>query len=222
MVGAPEADTSASASDGPDVSLDSAIDLHTEYTRLGVGIDGSKWRLEEALNMEYLLCPTYPHILVVPGDASADHISAVARYRSRGRLPVLCWRMPSESVDDGSGSGGRATGTLIRSAQPGQGLLARTSTQDEEWIRLMWFASQAKRMVLIDSRSVWAAYANRFRGGGVENPGRCTSQGELRRVRRMARSLNRLREYARLAAQVWSSTHPLLLSAQRPLRQARG
>ena len=135
----------------------SSRDLVAEYARLGVGGPSSEWKLDETSNASFDLCTTYSRSLAVPVAATSEHMAEVARYRSRGRMPVLCWRRINGS-----------TGTLIRCAQPSQGLLLKTSAADEEWIKLMWRTSGARSLVLFDSRSMLAAYANRFRGGGVE------------------------------------------------------
>ena len=154
---AAQADSGAAAED----AQPSSRDLVAEYARLGVGGPSSEWKLDETSNASFDICTTYSRSLVVPVAATSEHMAEVARYRSRGRMPVLCWRQINGS-----------TGTLIRCAQPGQGLLLKTSAADEEWIKLMWRTSGARSLVLFDSRSMLAAYANRFRGGGVEAIGR--------------------------------------------------
>ena len=72
-----------------------------DYFRMGVAEDGdassnsSGFRLDASVNSDYSLCSTYPAQLCVPSTATAELLRAVAAYRSRGRLPVLCWRDPS-------------------------------------------------------------------------------------------------------------------------------
>ena len=137
-------------------TVEPSLDLRAEYSRLGVG-GSADWKIDDTSNAEFELCTTYPRALAVPTSATNEHMASVARYRSRGRLPIMCWRQ-------GDGS----TGTLVRCSQPGQGLLLRTSVDDEAWIRLLGRTSGAPSLVLMDSRSALAARANRFRGGGVE------------------------------------------------------
>ena len=57
----------------------------------GVGSEGCPWRITTA-NQEFALCETYPRVLGVPSHCSDEEIRAVARFRSKGRLPVseLC------------------------------------------------------------------------------------------------------------------------------------
>ena len=43
------------------------------------------------VNMNYNLCNTYPHTLVVPSKMSDEEVVQSANFRSGHRLPVLCW-----------------------------------------------------------------------------------------------------------------------------------
>lgn len=76
-----------------------------EYGRMG--IPNAKWRLTNA-NSEYELCPTYPSVLAVPNSTavSDEELKKCASFRSKRRLPVLCWKQP----------GGRKA--IFRSSQP--------------------------------------------------------------------------------------------------------
>ena len=140
-----------------------AFDLPAEYARLGVpvsdaqqtGSGSTDWRLETTLNADYTLCSTYPRCLAVPASASLDLMREVAAFRTRGRLPVLCWRR------DGSGA-------LLRGSQPGAGVLGRRSTADEHWFRMLGAGSK-EPLALLDCRPLIAAMANRFKGGGTES-----------------------------------------------------
>jgi len=63
-------------------------DLLAEFQRQGV--PNSNWTLC-SLNSDYSLCPTYPKDLFVPAIASQSIIEGSARFRSKGRLPVLTY-----------------------------------------------------------------------------------------------------------------------------------
>ena len=136
-----------------------------DYYRLGVSEDADArgaWRLDGTANEHFALCSTYPRELAIPSAATPAMLEAVATYRSRGRIPVLCWRDPAG-----------ASGHLTRSAQPSKGLLGKHSKADEQWVSLLRSAAgETRRFVLLDCRSYAAAHANRFRGGGVERPAR--------------------------------------------------
>ncbi len=43
------------------------------------------------INDHFEICDTYPQFLGVPKLVSADDIRETAKFRSRGRLPVLSW-----------------------------------------------------------------------------------------------------------------------------------
>lgn len=47
-----------------------------------------------ALNSTYLLCPTYPSLLMLPAEVYDDTIVHAAKFRSKHRLPALSWRHP--------------------------------------------------------------------------------------------------------------------------------
>ena len=134
-----------------------------DYARLGVSEDArGTWRLECTANEHFALCSTYPSVLAIPSDATPAMLTAVAAYRSRGRIPVLCWRDPTG-----------AAGHLARCAQPSKGIQGKHSKADEAWVRLLRSsAGEDRRFVILDCRSYAAAHANRFRGGGVERPTR--------------------------------------------------
>ena len=147
----------------------SSADLEAEFERLGVDTKTTgaiesgavhqrpNWRLDKTLNADYALCSTYPRMLVVPMDSTPELAQRVAKFRTRGRLPVLCWRR------DGMGA-------LLRGSQPGAGLLNKRSTADEGWFRLLGVGGT--ELALLDCRPHVAAMANKFKGGGAEGRSR--------------------------------------------------
>lgn len=66
--------------------------LETEFMRMGV--PNREWRLEE-INQNFGICETYPPILYVPSSTTKSMLSASAKFRSRGRLPVLTYLHPN-------------------------------------------------------------------------------------------------------------------------------
>ena len=64
------------------------FDLMAEFHRQGV--PNAEWKLT-ALNEQYELCETYPSKLIVPAASSDAMLIASARFRSKGRLPVLSY-----------------------------------------------------------------------------------------------------------------------------------
>ena len=63
-------------------------DLRAEFQRQGV--PNENWSVC-TLNSEYRLCPTYPQYLFVPTSSSPELIEGSAKFRSKGRLPVLTY-----------------------------------------------------------------------------------------------------------------------------------
>lgn len=54
---------------------------------LSQGVPNECWKITK-INDSYQLADTYPSVLVVPANATDDDLRSVARFRSRGRLPV--------------------------------------------------------------------------------------------------------------------------------------
>ena len=93
-----------------------------ELKRLGVGGANSDWMISR-VNEKYVLCDTYPSVLGVPTTTSSDELMEVARFRSKGRLPVLSWLHPETLA------------SITRCSQPLVGLAGRTCTPDERLIQ---------------------------------------------------------------------------------------
>lgn len=114
-----------SAADEPDLRHDQRsgwdFDMTDEYRRMG--LPNGSWIISD-VNVDYKLCDTYPEKLAVPrsitnsSDGGARILSGSAKFRSRGRLPILTyWH-----AESGAG--------LCRCAQPLVGLSNRSS-EDE-------------------------------------------------------------------------------------------
>lgn len=64
------------------------FDLKNEFRRQGV--PNKQWSIS-SINQDYSICDTYPKVLVVPSSATKDMIIGSAKFRSKGRLPVLTY-----------------------------------------------------------------------------------------------------------------------------------
>lgn len=69
--------------------------LQKEYARMGIAHTPREpargWRITR-INHDFSLCPTYPRSLVVPSTITDENLKAAAAFRTKKRLPVLCWR----------------------------------------------------------------------------------------------------------------------------------
>jgi hypothetical protein len=71
-------------------------DAVSEFKRQGAIDDGvqdgkmSSWR-QCNVNEDFEVCPTYPRVWLVPRCLDDETIEESAAFRSKGRLPVLCW-----------------------------------------------------------------------------------------------------------------------------------
>ena len=114
-------------------------DLDAELARQQVPLaDGNStgphaWRITD-LNRGYALCPSYPERFAVPAAANDALVTAVARFRSRARLPILgMWKRSEDdemylraiaATAPGSPSGGTAQQLVIIDARPRANALA--------------------------------------------------------------------------------------------------
>jgi hypothetical protein len=136
-----------------------------EYSRQGVfrhsGDSAPSWRLT-SVNEDYKMCDTYPKYFAVPSGISDEEIRAVALFRSKGRIPVLCW------YDDETGV------ALTRSSQPliGLGIRGKKYKDDYRMIESIIQANSKKsgeKLMIVDLRPRANAEANRLvRGAGYE------------------------------------------------------
>ncbi|XP_037388533.1 myotubularin-related protein 7b isoform X1 [Pygocentrus nattereri] len=130
------------------------LDLHAEFSRMG--IPSNLWHITPA-NHEYRVCDTYPSELFVPKSASPAVIVGSAKFRSRGRLPVLSYFHRDTSA------------AVCRSSQPLSGFSAR-SLEDEQMLQAIMKSNPASEyMYVVDTRPKLNAMANRAAGKGYEN-----------------------------------------------------
>ncbi|KAK2865522.1 hypothetical protein Q7C36_001578 [Tachysurus vachellii] len=132
----------------------SFLDLRAEFSRMG--IPSNLWHITPA-NHEYRVCDTYPSELFVPKSVSPAVIVGSAKFRSRGRLPVLSYFH-------------RDTGAAVcRSSQPLSGFSTR-SPEDEQMLQSIMKSNPASEfMYVVDTRPKLNAMANRAAGKGYEN-----------------------------------------------------
>lgn len=133
-------------------------DLRAEFQRQGV--PNSEWAVTGINKDHYGLCPTYPEYIVVPVSASRATVEGSARFRSKGRLPVLTYLHKNSAA-------------LIRCAQPLVGIGGRRSASDEEYMECLRKArpqgKEAKEIHVVDTRPMVNAKVNMAGGKGHEN-----------------------------------------------------
>eukprot|EP00002_Diphylleia_rotans_P025485 TRINITY_DN503_c0_g2_i1.p1 TRINITY_DN503_c0_g2~~TRINITY_DN503_c0_g2_i1.p1 ORF type:complete len:707 (+),score=91.23 TRINITY_DN503_c0_g2_i1:49-2169(+) len=127
----------------------------TEYVRMG--LPTNTWRISH-VNQDYRICSTYPQLFVVPSAITDPELEAVANFRSRGRLPALCWKHP------------RHNAAILRCSQPRVGMMGRRCKEDEGLFdSILKCNSQSNTLYVLDSRPRVNALGNQLKGAGVEN-----------------------------------------------------
>ncbi|XP_043246559.1 myotubularin-related protein 8-like [Amphibalanus amphitrite] len=127
--------------------------LRDDFRRMGV--PNSAWTLTD-INESYEVCDTYPPLLAVPAAASTAVLIGCARFRSKGRLPVLSYRHHNQA-------------SICRCSQPLSGFKARC-LEDEQMLELVRLTNPSdKLMYVVDTRPKINAMANRASGKGYEN-----------------------------------------------------
>ena len=116
----------------------------------------SAWRLFENDFSSDPICTTYPSVLGVPKDASAEMIEGVGQYRKRGRIPFLSWAHPTNSA------------SLTRCAQPGAGFTGH-SDADVDYFEKIAHTNPSKEVLIADARPRINAEVNKAKGGGYED-----------------------------------------------------
>ena len=87
------------------------------------------------INIKYDLSDTYPQVLAVPKAVSDDELREVAKFRSRGRLPVLSWMHPDSQA------------TICRCSQPLVGVSNKRSSADENMVQQIMDANAESHRV---------------------------------------------------------------------------
>ncbi|KAE9394118.1 phosphatases II, partial [Gymnopus androsaceus JB14] len=141
-----------------------------EFGRMGVGTRTKAWRFTD-INKDYSFSPTYPAKLVVPTKISDTTLQYASKYRSKCRIPALCYLHWSNYA------------SITRSSQPMVGITQNRSIQDEKLIETVFqthFAPESRvsntvvygattTNLIIDARPTTNAVANTAKGAGTEN-----------------------------------------------------
>ncbi|CAB3988741.1 myotubularin-related 2-like isoform X3 [Paramuricea clavata] len=115
------------------------------------------WRMSE-MNTDYETCHSYPRFFYVPAGVEDGILRKCADFRSKGRLPVLCWFNKKRG------------NFIMRCAQPRTGPRKKFSADDEYVIQTALASNTASRsLVIFDARSVIAASGNQLKGKGTED-----------------------------------------------------
>lgn len=130
-------------------------DPMAEYRRQGLPNDS--WSITR-INEKYGLCDTYPQLLAVPASLKNEELQEAAKFRSRGRIPVLSWIHPESFA------------TITRCSQPMSGVAGKRSREDEKVVSsIMDSNAQSHRIFIYDARPKVNALANMAKGGGYES-----------------------------------------------------
>lgn len=130
-------------------------DSMVEYKRQG--LPNESWTVSK-INEKYGLCDTYPQLLAVPASLKSEELQEAAKFRSRGRIPVLCWIHPDSLA------------TITRCSQPLVGVSGKRSREDEKFVSSIMDANaQSHRIYIYDARPKVNALANMAKGGGYES-----------------------------------------------------
>ncbi|TRY87893.1 hypothetical protein DNTS_010192 [Danionella cerebrum] len=130
------------------------ISVENDFKRMG--LSNECWEIS-LLNENYEICSTYPSILGLPKSASVATVTGSAKFRSRGRLPVLSYFYKDTKA------------AICRCSQPLSGLTSRC-VEDEQMLQAISQANpNCPFIYVVDTRPKLNAMANRAAGKGYEN-----------------------------------------------------
>lgn len=141
-------------------------DAVAEFKRQGLGTSMRSWRISR-INSAYTLCPSYPATLVVPAHVSDTTVSYAAKFRSKGRVPVLTYfHRPNRA-------------SISRASQPMTGIKQARNIQDEALVEAIFETHRepdaprdvygaTKTNIIVDARTYTNAMANMAKGAGTE------------------------------------------------------
>ncbi|KYQ94455.1 GRAM domain-containing protein [Tieghemostelium lacteum] len=120
-------------------------------------LPNEEWRITH-LNSDFYHSPTYPQVLVVPKKISDLELIAITQFRSKGRIPVLCWKSQHSPA------------VIVRCSQPVIGVTGKRSLEDEKLVEYIQQANtQSDIVYIMDARPQINAVANQVMGMGYEN-----------------------------------------------------
>jgi len=103
-----------------------------------------------SINNKYEFSETYPSCLVVPAQASdEDTLKKVGLFRSKSRIPSLCWKHPTKPI------------TLSRCSQPKVGITFNSSEADRNYIEAIRLTNNlSSTLYFVDARPKVSAIGN--------------------------------------------------------------
>ena len=163
----------------------SVYDQAEELRRLG--LPNESWAISRA-NEKYQLCDTYPAVLGVPAMISGEELVEVAKFRSKGRIPVLSWLHPDSLA------------SITRCSQPMVGVAGKRCREDERLVQnIMDANAQSHRIYIYDARPKVNAVANMAKGGGYESEDSYQNAEfvflDIHNIHVMRESLRKVNEY---------------------------
>jgi len=98
--------------------------------------------------LNFDLCNTYPRNLIVPKDITDDDLKQASSFRTKNRIPTLCWYDKEKKS------------SLWRSSQTKSGLTQQRNSFDEKLLKSIADTSNGK-ITIFDARPYLNALANR-------------------------------------------------------------
>ncbi|XP_051169352.1 myotubularin-related protein 8 [Leptopilina boulardi] len=129
------------------------FNVQREFQRQGA--PNEEWSISY-LNTNYELCETYPRCLFVPTTCTTSVLVGSAKFRSKGRLPVLTYLHKNKAA-------------ICRCSQPLSGFNARCPEDEQMLYNILCTNTNAKYIYVVDTRPRINAMANRAAGKGYEN-----------------------------------------------------
>ncbi len=152
------------------VNLNVNLKSSSKYTR--------KMRLS-FVNERFDLCMSYPEIIIVPSIITNDELREIATFRTKGRIPNMCYYNSENNS------------SIWRSSQTKSGLTYQRNEKDEKLLNAIFEAGNSgylgkdnsgdvnninnnsvkrqNKLIIYDARPYLNALANRFKGAGFEN-----------------------------------------------------
>eukprot|EP01088_Endostelium_zonatum_P018546 TRINITY_DN598_c6_g1_i1.p1 TRINITY_DN598_c6_g1~~TRINITY_DN598_c6_g1_i1.p1 ORF type:complete len:908 (-),score=271.30 TRINITY_DN598_c6_g1_i1:6-2729(-) len=130
-----------------------------EFHRLD--FDPKHWKISKD-NSNFSICDSYPSSFIVPSSLDSNTLIDAAKFRSKGRIPVVTWQNSKNKA------------TMSRCSQPLSGfvLWVGKSESDQNVIKSIRENDNRKQsttLTIFDCRSKVNAYANTYHGAGTEN-----------------------------------------------------
>ena len=113
------------------------------------------WRVSR-VNSNFDVCPTYPRLILVPKPVVDADIVKIAKFRQRGRFPVLSYFHKATQM------------VLLRSAQPLTGPNGNKRCKEDERFLNHSLPRNSRRGYIFDTRTPSAVKALQAKGGGIE------------------------------------------------------